>query len=172
MKIDLDNVHKWLTAYKLTLNEEKTEFMLIGSRQRLNQFSGNPNIILGNHTIQQVPNKKVLGVIIDENLKWNEHNDAQCKKISKAIALLRRAKQFVTHEALLNMFNSLVLPHFTYCSNVWNDGNCAHVEKLYKLQKQAARVITSSNYKIRSTAIFNKLQWESIKIFLKNGRIY
>ena len=80
LNIDLDNVLKWLTANKLTLNEEKTEFMLIGSRQKLNQFSSNSSIILGNHTIQQVPNKKVLGVIIDENLKWNEHNDAQCKK--------------------------------------------------------------------------------------------
>ena len=85
------------------MNEEKTEYLLIGFRQRLNQLSGNPSIILGNHTIQQVPNKKVLGVIIDENLKWNEHNDAQWKQISKAIALLRRAQQFVTHEALLRM---------------------------------------------------------------------
>ena len=32
---DLENVHKWLIANKLTLNQEKTECMLIGSRQRL-----------------------------------------------------------------------------------------------------------------------------------------
>ena len=32
---DLENVHKWLIANKLTLNEEKTECMLVGSRQRL-----------------------------------------------------------------------------------------------------------------------------------------
>jgi hypothetical protein len=31
---ELRNVHQWLTANKLTLNEEKTEFMLIGSRSR------------------------------------------------------------------------------------------------------------------------------------------
>ena len=65
----------------------------------------------------------------------------QCKKISQSIALLRKAKQFVNHNTLLNMFNALVLPHFTYCSNVWNDGSCEHIEKLYKLQKRAAHVI-------------------------------
>ena len=32
---DLENVHNWLRAHKLTLNMAKTEFMLIGSRQRL-----------------------------------------------------------------------------------------------------------------------------------------
>ena len=37
LNIDLDNVHKWLIAKKLTLNEEKTAYMLTGSRQRLNQ---------------------------------------------------------------------------------------------------------------------------------------
>ena len=35
MNHDLSNVNAWLTAKKLTLNSSKTEFMLIGSRQRL-----------------------------------------------------------------------------------------------------------------------------------------
>ena len=164
---DLENVHKWLIANKLTLNEEKTECMLVGSRQRLQQSLNNSEIVIGNHIIQQVSNKKVLGVIIDEQLKWKEHNDAQCKKISQSIALLRRAKQFVNQDTLLNMFNALVLPHFTYCSNVWSDGSCSHIEKLKKLQKRAARVITGSTYEIRSTEIFEKLGWERIEIILK-----
>ena len=42
---DLENVHNWLRANKLTLNMTKTEFMLIGSRQRLSthRFSDNHN---------------------------------------------------------------------------------------------------------------------------------
>ena len=31
---DLSNIHKWLLCNKLTLNSTKTEFMLIGSRQK------------------------------------------------------------------------------------------------------------------------------------------
>ncbi len=91
----------------------------------------------------------------------------QGKKISQSIALLRRAKQFVSQDTLLNMFNALVLPHFTYCSNVWSDGSRVHIEKLHKLHKRAARVITGSNYETRSTVIFEKLGWEKIEIILK-----
>ena len=98
---DLDNVHKWLIANKLTLNQEKTESVLVGSRQRLQQSLNNPQIVISNHIIQQVSTKKVLGVIIDEQLKWKEHNDLQCKKISPSIALLRKAKQFVNHGCTL-----------------------------------------------------------------------
>ena len=35
---DLSRVNYWLTANKLTRNASKTEFMLIGSRQRLSTF--------------------------------------------------------------------------------------------------------------------------------------
>ena len=33
---DLLNISKWLIANKLTLNMSKTDFLLIGSRQKLN----------------------------------------------------------------------------------------------------------------------------------------
>ncbi len=41
------------------------------------------------------------------------------------------------------------------------------IEKLPKLHKRAARVITGSNYETRSTVIFEKLGWEKIEIILK-----
>ena len=39
LKQDLENVHDWLRANKLTLNMTKTEFILIGSRQRLSTLA-------------------------------------------------------------------------------------------------------------------------------------
>ena len=73
----LHNVNAWLNTNKLTLNTEKTEFMLIASKGKLKQLTDNPNINIGNHNIKQVSKKKVLGMIIDEELKWKEHNDVQ-----------------------------------------------------------------------------------------------
>ena len=32
---DLENIHQWLLANKLTLNTSKTEYMMVGSRQKL-----------------------------------------------------------------------------------------------------------------------------------------
>ena len=69
--------------------------------------------------------------------------------------------------ALALPHNALVLPHFTYCSNVWNDGSRVHIEKRHKLYKRAARVITGSNFETRSTEIFEKLGLENIEIILK-----
>ena len=35
---DLRNLNKWLISNELTLNTAKTEFMLIGSRQKIEYF--------------------------------------------------------------------------------------------------------------------------------------
>jgi hypothetical protein len=44
--------------------------MFIGAKQRLNTFSNNrPVISIAEQTIKRVSKKKVLAVIIDENLK-------------------------------------------------------------------------------------------------------
>jgi hypothetical protein len=53
---------------QINLNKEKTEYMLIGSKQRLDTFSNNrPVISIGEQTIKRVSKKNVLRIIIDEN---------------------------------------------------------------------------------------------------------
>ena len=69
------------------------------------------------------------------------------------------------------MYNSLVLPHFTYCLTVWSDNSCTLINKLYKVQKRAARVITGSGYEIKSREIFECLGWEPIQNILKKREI-
>ena len=51
---DLENVKKWLIANKLTLNMTKTEFMLIGSRQRLYALTNPPIPEINGAPITQV----------------------------------------------------------------------------------------------------------------------
>ena len=120
---DLLNVDQWLKANKLTLNEGKTEFMIIGSRQRVPSFEQGPLIKLGDKVIKRVPHKKTLGVILDEQLKWDKHIEEQSKMILKSIALLRRAKPFLPRHALEKMYNAFAVPNFYYCSTVWYDGS-------------------------------------------------
>ena len=165
---ELENVQRWLTANKLTFNDEKTEFMLIGSRSHLASIDNRPILKLGYRHIRHVRYKKSLGMVLDEQLKWDKHNEVQCKKISNSIALLKRARPFVPRHTLIKMYNAIVLPHFNYCSTIWNDGSCSVINKLSKLQRRAARIITSSTYDIRSSQILKDLNWKPIEVDLKN----
>jgi hypothetical protein len=65
------------------------------ARDLFASVDNNPVLTLGDRHIKRVYYKKSLGMILDEQLKWDKHNDAQCKKISKNIARLKRARLFV-----------------------------------------------------------------------------
>ena len=62
---DVENVHNWLRANKLTLNMTKTEFMLIGSRQRLSTVTVSPTLAINDFRVTQVATAKSLRVTID-----------------------------------------------------------------------------------------------------------
>ena len=59
---DLISVSNWLVANKPTLNKSKTEFMVIGSRQRLGTFDRSSALKIDNVLIKQVGSTKSLGV--------------------------------------------------------------------------------------------------------------
>ena len=115
--------------------------------------------------------KKSLGMILDEQLKWDKHNDKQCKIISNNIALLKRARSFVSRDSLIKMYNALVWPHFNYCSTIWNDGCYSIIDKLFKLQKRAARVITGDTYDVRSMQTLDSLNWLPLEELLKQREV-
>ena len=59
---DMEKVHRWLLANKLTLNIKKPEYMLIGSRQRLKDIQTDPKITLGDTEVNRVSEKKAWGL--------------------------------------------------------------------------------------------------------------
>ena len=90
---DLANVIEWLIANRLTLHQSKTEFMLIGSRQRISTFHSAPTLTIDGVPLEQVSHPKSLGVQIDENLSWNEHINKLSKKIASCIGALKRIQK-------------------------------------------------------------------------------
>ena len=76
------NLSKWLIANKLTLNMTKTEFILIGSRQKLKTITDSPVVSINGTPVNQVLTSKSLGVFIDANLTWGSNIEKLAKKNS------------------------------------------------------------------------------------------
>ena len=61
------------------------------------------------------------------------------------------------------MYNALVMPYFNYCGAVWGNINKGLADKLQKLQNRAARILTFSNYDVRSSVLLDELGWERLE---------
>ena len=135
---DLLNISKWLIANKFTLNMSKTEFKLIGSRQKLYTLNASTVLSINGTPVNQVSTVKSLGIRIDANLTWDSHIEKLAKKIVSDIAAIKRVRQFVPPATLHLIYKALTQPHFDYCNVVWGDYGIQLADKLQKLQNRAA----------------------------------
>ena len=131
---DLEYILNRLRANKLTLNMTKTDFILIGSWQRLSTLAVSPTITIYDNQVSQVIIAKSLGVTIDNKLDWSSHIAKPTKKVASGIGAIKRIRHLVPRATLVLIYQALIQPHFDYCDIVW--GNCGITlqNKAQKLQ--------------------------------------
>ena len=162
---ELKHIDLWLKANKLSLNVAKTEFMIIGSRQKLQSLNSYTiNINVDGVQVNQTTRSKSLGLNIDENLSWKGHIHEISKNVSSSIGALKRVRPFVSMHTAVEIYKGLIEPHFDYCSAVWDGLSQQLSDKLQKLQNRAARVITKSSYDASSRQLLNFLGWDNLSI--------
>ena len=160
---------KWLKANKLSLNTVKTEFMIIGTLQRIEKLDISLEttpyaLFVDNSHIRRVKQVKNLGLIIDEHLSWSQHIDYISVKLKRNVGILKRMSKTLPTESLIMLYKTLIEPHIRYCSVVW--GNCGEVlkDKLQIFQNRAARIITKTPFdNADHFALLQKLQWLSVR---------
>ena len=160
---NLEKVHQWLLANKLTLSYDKTEYMIIGSRQKIANIQEEPIISIGNEPMKKISKCKTLGVIIDDKLLWKDHISEINTKVSKGLGIMKRIKPFVTESVLQTIYKSLILPYFDYCSMIWDNAANYNLQKLQKMQNRAARIVTGNNYDIPSKDLLHQLNWKMLE---------
>ena len=147
---ELKQVSEWIKANKLSLNLQKTNYMLFSNI--IDELPG--NIIFENTNIKRVSITKFLGVTIDKNLSWKEHVDHICKIISRNIGIINKVKYYFPTHILLNLYSTLILPHLNYGIVAW--GNCADclLNRILLLQKKAMRIICHADFRSHTDALF------------------
>ena len=105
--------------------------MLIGSKVRINKLTSDPKIVIGGHRLKRVVVTKSLGLMIDENLSWEEHVNYMSKKVAKGLTMLRRIRDLLPINTLVDIYSSIILPHFDYCSSMWDNCRNTLVPEVY-----------------------------------------
>ena len=103
LNTELINVANWIKANKLSLNLQKTNYMLFS-----NSITQLPNQVIFSETvIKEVKSTKFLGITIYNKLSWKYHIDNVCKTVSRNIGIINRVKQFLPLSVLLTLYQLL-----------------------------------------------------------------
>ena len=150
LNAELACLEKWLQGNKLSLNVVKTQAKIIGSSQKLRKIDTPmvpiPDFQVNGNDINLLKETKYLGLMIDDNLKWESNVINTQKKFSRAIGLLKYAKHYVQEDTIRNMYLSIFQPYFIYCCSVWGCCGPTKLKTLQKLQNRAARIVNGSPF--------------------------
>ena len=80
-------------------------------------------------------NHKLLGLVIDSHLTWNDHVDYIVSKAASRLLLLKKIKPFLSLKERKLFYSSMIMPVLEYGSVIWGDFYVGITERLLKQQK-------------------------------------
>ena len=144
------NITAWLKVNKLSLNVIKSQFMVF---QKTTRNLHSLSLSIDNIPLKETDSFTFLGISLQNNLQWNTHiNNIACK-ISKTLGIMNCLKLYVPPYTLRTIYSSLILPHINFGLLLWGH----NTEKIFKLQKRAVRIMTSSKYLSHTEPLFRTL---------------
>ena len=138
INIDLINVNKWLNTNKLTLNIDKSHFIISRNKQIPRNL---PPIEINNMNIKQVENTKFLGIELQNNLKWDNQVSSIVNKINKYSAILYLTRNKLNKQSLKLIYYSLVYSNISYANIIWGETTKKNKNKMQIAQKKVIRTM-------------------------------
>ena len=84
--------------------------------------------------------EKDLGVIVNNEFTWHEHQQSIITKASQMLGLTKRTCDFVTNRnRKRTLYLTLVRSLFEHCVTVWRPTETANIDKFERLQKNAVK---------------------------------
>lgn len=161
------NVYRWCNANDLKVNVSKTKYMIVAKESIYRQVSAlELKVMLGDDEIERVTKFKYLGIWIDRKLDFKTHAAEVIKKISFKVSYLFRCSPYLSTWAKKTIFNTLILPHFHYCSSILFLLKQNDISRLQKLQNRSMRVILKKPRMTPTRDMLKELQWLPVRELL------
>ena len=130
---DTKNLNQWFKANFLKSNEDKCQ-LLLNTNSKLATKVGNESI----HNSCEV---KLLGIVFDSSLKFDSHVSKLCKKANQKLHALHRVSPYMNYQKRRAIMKSLITSQFSYCLLIWMFHSRGANERINKIHERALRAV-------------------------------
>ena len=155
-------VNEWMTSNKLKMNQDKTEIILCGTSGKLRNVDCN-TIQIGDDIVSFSNEVRDLGVIIDQNLSFNNHISYLRKCCYSELRKISFVRPFLDHSSAVKLCISLVLSKLDYCNCLFYGMSNDNFHKLQLIQNHAARLVKRAHKRSSASCLLKELHWLPIK---------
>ena len=157
----IDTISEWTKKQKMELNEDKTKVMIFNFT---NKYKFTTRLKVNNQNLEVIQKTKLLGTIIEDDLKWDQNTEYLTKKANTRLQILRKAKNFkASIEDLKQIYISFIRSILEFSCPVWHSSlTLENTEDLERIQKSALKIILQDKFKNYTNAL-NVINLESLK---------
>ena len=135
----------------MKINSKKTKAMIFNFTS--NQFS--TRLKLDGENVEIIENTKLLGTVIQNDLKWDLNTKTLVKKANMRMQLLRKVASFgASKEDMKEIYILFIRSILEQSAVVWSSSlTCENKNDLERIQKSALRIILGNDFKDYKSAL-------------------
>ena len=100
---------------------------------------------IGETKIWESNKQKLLGVVIDRNLNFNEYVFNLCKKADRKLSVLARFLDYMSFEKRKFLLKAFVKSQFGYCPLTWVFHGRRENSKISHIHERSLRIVDRNN---------------------------
>ena len=155
INIDLKFLCHWLNANKISLNINKTEYILFRHKQKSTNF--HLKLKLNGKKLYPSSYIKYLGIFLDENLNWKKQVSILSSKLRRANGALAKLRHFVPPKTLISIYYAIFNSHLNYGNQIWGQNQNSVTNRIFILQKNAIRIMCKVPRRTHTDPLFYSL---------------
>ena len=146
MESCIADISQWMHSDKLKLNSDKTEFLLIGTRQQLQKVCNISFLSVGDSRIAPSCEVRNLGTWFDSKMNVLNHDiHKTCSSAFFHLYNIRRIRKYLSRPVVESLVHASIISRVDYCNNLLYGLPNSHIMKLQRIQNAAARLVTGSS---------------------------
>ena len=156
-KTIMTQLTNWFKANKLTLNSDKSSFTIFRSSNKSNLILPDQINFL-DQCIKRAPEIKFLGVILDENLTFNQHINEICSKLKRLFHIFYNIRDYLNKQNIKTIYYALVYSRIKYGITVYGQACNTKIKRIQTLQNQLLKVLTGKEYRYSTDKLHSELE--------------
>jgi len=125
----------WFEVNYMKLNTDKCHLLISGNKHEHIYAK------VGHDVIWESNSVKLLGVTIDNDLKFDKHVSNICLKANRKLSALARVSKFLSFQKRRTLFKSFIESQFKYCPIFWMFHGRQINKKINNLHERALRIV-------------------------------
>ena len=142
------------------LNTDKCHLLISGYKNEQIRAKLDRDIVWESNDV------KLLGITLDNSLKFDKHVSNICSKAKRKLSTLARVAKFLPFKKRRILFKAFIESQFKYCPLVWMFHGRQINDKINKLHERALRIVYNDTItSFEELLVKDKLLQYIIKIF-------